>query len=40
MKERIIKRLHEIIFEIIKADETKLDIIGIELSEIEKQLIK
>lgn len=40
MKEEIKKRLYEIIFEIIKADETELDAIGNELLEIESKLKK
>ena len=39
MKEKIIKRLNEIVFEILKADEEELNKIGAELLEIEKKLI-
>jgi len=38
-KEKIIKRLNEIIFEILKADEVELNKIGTELLEIEKKLL-
>ena len=40
MKEKIIKRLNEILKEIIKADDEKLNEIGVELLEIEKKLVK
>ena len=40
MKEKIIKRLNEILREIIKADDEKLNEIGVELLEIEKKLVK
>lgn len=39
MKVKIIKRLHEIMLEIIKADDDQLNKIGQELAEIEKKLI-
>ena len=39
MKERLIKRLHEIILEIAKADDRQLDKIGVELADIEKKLL-
>lgn len=40
MKEKIIKKLHNIIIDIIKAqDEKELDAIAIELAEIEKKVI-
>lgn len=40
MKKKIVKRLHEIIIEIINADEEQLNILGAELLEIEKKLLK
>lgn len=40
MKKKIIKRLHEIIIEIINADEEQLNALGAELLEIEKKLLK
>lgn len=40
MKKKLIKRLHEIIMEIVNADEAELNAIGIELLEIEKKLVK
>ena len=39
MKEKIIKRLHQIQMQILKADEAELNKIGIELLEIEKKLM-
>lgn len=39
MKAKLIKRLHQIILEIAKADDKGLDKIGIELAEIEKKLL-
>lgn len=39
MKKALLKRLHEILIEIAKADDRGLDKIGVELLEIEKQLI-
>jgi hypothetical protein len=39
MKKKLIKRLHEIQMEILKADDKELDKIGIELLEIEKKLM-
>lgn len=39
MKEKMLKRLHEILIEIAKANDTELDRIGAELLEIEKQLL-
>ena len=39
MKKKIINRLHEILVEIIKADDKELDKIGVELLEIEKKLM-
>ena len=39
MKERLIKRLHQIILEIAKADDRQLDKIGVELADIEKKLL-
>jgi hypothetical protein len=40
MKKKIVKRLHEIIIEIINADEEQLNVLGAELLEIEKKLLK
>lgn len=39
MKKALLKRLHEILIEIVKADDRGLDKIGVELLEIEKQLM-
>lgn len=39
MKEKIIKRLHQIQMQILKADEAELNKIGVELLEIEKKLM-
>ena len=39
MKKALLKRLHEILVEIAKADDRGLDKIGVELLEIEKQLM-
>jgi hypothetical protein len=39
MKKALLKRLHEILIEIAKADDRGLDKIGVELLEIEKQLM-
>ena len=39
MKKKIMKRLHEILIEIVKADDADLDKIGAELVEIEKKLM-
>ena len=39
MKKRIIKRLHQIQMQILKADEQELNKIGVELLEIEKKLM-
>ena len=39
MKTKLIKRLHEIMLEIIKADDAELTKIAIELAEIEKKLL-
>lgn len=39
MKKVLLKRLHEILLEIAKADDRGLDKIGVELLEIEKQLM-
>ena len=40
MKTKLIKRLNEIMLEIVKANDKELDAIGAELLEIEKKLIK
>ena len=40
MKEKIMKRLHQLQIEIIKANDKELDAIGLELIEIEKKLLK
>lgn len=39
MKVKLIKRLHEIMLEIVKADDEDLIKIGVELAEIEKKLM-
>jgi hypothetical protein len=39
VREKLIKRLNEIIAEILKADDAELDKIGIELLDIEKKLM-
>lgn len=39
MKMKLIKRLNEIMVEIVKANEPELDKIGMELLEIEKKLM-
>lgn len=39
MKVKLIKRLHEIMLEIVKADDEELTKIGVELAEIEKKLM-
>ena len=39
MKTKLIKRLHQIILEIAKADDKELDKIGAELADIEKKLL-
>ena len=40
MKKKLIKRLNEIMLEIVRAEDKELDAIGAELLEIEKKLIK
>ena len=39
MKRKIIKRLNQIVIEILKADEAELNKIGAELLDIEKKLL-
>lgn len=39
-KEKLIKRLHQIQIEIIRANDAQLEKIGVELAEIEKKLIQ
>lgn len=39
-KEKLIRKLHQIQIEIIRANDTELEKIGVELAEIEKELIK
>ena len=39
-KNAILKRLHEILLEIGKANDAELDKIGIELADIEKELLQ
>lgn len=39
-KEKLIRRLHQIQIEIIRANDEELAKIGVELAEIEKELIK
>ena len=40
MKEKILKRLHQLQMDIVKANDAEIDKIGLELVEIEKQLLK
>lgn len=40
MKMKLIKRLNQIMVEIVKANDKELDAIGAELLEIEKKLMK
>ena len=40
IKERLLKRLHQILMEIAKANDSELDKIGVELAEIEKAILK
>ena len=40
MREKLLKRLHQIIIEIVRANDVELDKIGVELAEIEKELLK
>ena len=39
MKMKLIKRLHQLLIEIAKADMHELDKIGVELAEIEKKIL-
>ena len=39
MKVYLIKRLHQLLIEIAKADMPELDKIGVELAEIEKKIL-
>lgn len=39
MKQKLIKKLHDLMLQIITCNDAELDKIGIELVEIEKQLI-
>lgn len=39
MKMKLIKRLHQLLVEIAKADMPELDKIGVELAEIEKKIL-
>lgn len=39
MKEKILKKLHQILIDIVRADEPELDKIGEELVEIEKRIM-
>ena len=39
MKEKIIKRLNELLVLIVKANDKELDAIGVELLEIEKKIM-
>ena len=39
MKQKLIKKLHDLMLQIITCNDAELDKIGIELAEIEKQLI-
>lgn len=38
-KQKILKKLHSLLIDIVKADNTELNKIGVELTEIEKKLI-
>lgn len=40
MKAKILKRLHQLQMDILKANDAELDKIGLELIEIEKQLLQ
>ena len=40
MIEKILKRLHQLQMDIVKGNDAELDKIGLELVEIEKQLLK
>lgn len=40
MKVKILKRLHQLQMDILKANDAELDKIGLELIEIEKQLLQ
>lgn len=39
MKQKLIKKLHELMIRIVNCKDADLDKIGVELAEIEKQLI-
>lgn len=39
MRKKLIRRLHQILMEIVKADDVELNKIGTELLEIEKKLM-
>ena len=39
MRKRLMKRLHEMLIEIIRANDPELDKLGVELVEIEKKLM-
>lgn len=38
-KQKILKKLHSLLIDIVKADNAELNKIGVELTEIEKKLI-
>lgn len=38
-KQKILKKLHSLLIDIVKADNVELNKIGVELTEIEKKLI-
>ncbi len=38
-KQKILKKLHSLLIDIVKADDAELNRIGVELTEIEKKLI-
>ena len=40
IKEKLLKKLHQILIDIAKANDTELERIGVELAEIEKLLIQ
>lgn len=39
MRKRLMKRLHEMLIEIVRANDPELDKLGVELVEIEKKLM-
>lgn len=39
IKTKILKELHQILIQIVKADDSELDKIGVKLAEIEKEIL-